>query len=180
VERGDGGGAGRRVGIELGEPLEQRHGFRSIDRVLLRVPVLVAELFERVQEEVAGVGDDGGAARGDRILREEANEAAKDVVDGRGGAHILDGADELVKHVEFGAGAGGALAGFQEFALLGDGVPMAEVRMSRGTNHAATAAALVSVFAAVFWGGCGHGDLLRSKVRQMLSSTSHDSRGQTP
>ena len=153
---------------------------RRIDGVLFCVPMLVAELFERVKEQVAGVSDDRGSAGGNRVLPQEAKEAAENVVDGRSGAHILDGADELVKHVEFGAGAGGALAGFQEFALLGDGVPMAEVRMSRGTNHAATAAALVSVFAAVFWGGCGHGGLLRWKARQVLSSTSHDSRGQTP
>jgi hypothetical protein len=118
--------------------------------------VLVAELSERAEEEIAGMGDDSGSPGGYGILTEEANEAAEDVVDGRGGAHVLRGADELVKDVELGAGASGAFASFEEFALLGDGVPMAEVGMSRGTNHAATAAAEVCVFAAVLWCGCGH------------------------
>jgi hypothetical protein len=138
------------IGIEGREMIEECGHGSGVDRILFRVPMFVSEFLQGVKEEIAGVGDDSGPARGDRILGQELHQAAENVIDGRSGTHVLDGPEQPVGDIELGAGASGAFPGFEELALLGDGVPMAEIGMSRRTNHAATAASVVGMFTTVF------------------------------
>jgi len=103
---------------------------------------------EAVEEELADVGEDGGVAAGDAVLRKEGEEFAEDVVDVAGG-------------LEF-AGEGGELGGdavrFEELALFA-GVDEAEVRVGGRAGQAAFAAVGEGVLAeSVFRGfGAFHG-----------------------
>jgi hypothetical protein len=143
---------GSGVGIDGREVFEKLGSGEIFAGIRFGVPVLVTQLFEGLEKEIAGTDDDRGPAGGDGIGSEKSDEAAEEEIDGCTGAEILEGAEELRDDVIFGAGAGGALPGFEQLAFLRDGVPVTEVGMRRRANHAATAAGKVGVFAAIF--GC--------------------------
>jgi hypothetical protein len=61
----------------------------------VQVVQFALDLAHRLQEELADVGGDRGVARRDAIGGQEKQEFSEDVIDGRGGAEILDGTEEI-------------------------------------------------------------------------------------
>ena len=89
---------------------------------------------EGAEEEVAGIGHDGGATGSDLVAGLELIEFAERVVDVRGGEEFLDVADE----------GGGEICLVEVFLALG-GVSGAEAGARIGDGHAATTAARSAV-----------------------------------
>jgi len=85
---------------------------------------------EGAEEQVGGVGHDGGTARGDLVTSLEFVEFAEGAVDGDGGAEFLGFTDEL----------GGDVGLVEVFPAEG-GVTGAQAGVRIGDGHAATAAA---------------------------------------
>jgi hypothetical protein len=93
---------------------------------------------EGTEEQVAGVGHDGGAARVDAIVGLKAKEAGKEVVDGDGGFEFGETGDE------FGGEVGGLVAFIPTAGVVG-----AESGAWIGDGHAAAAFAGVVLAAAI-------------------------------
>ncbi len=92
--------------------------------------VIAGDGGERTQEQVAGVGHDGGAARRDLVAGLELIEFAEGMIDGDGVAELLDVPDE-----------GRGQVGLVEFFLAVCSVFGAEARVRIRDSHAATASA---------------------------------------
>jgi hypothetical protein len=105
---------------------------------------LVLDGGEAVEEELADVGEDGGVAARDAILREESEESAEDVVDVAGGLEFAGEGGEF----------GGDAVGFEELALFA-GVDEAEVRVGGRVGQAAFAAVGEGVLAESGFRGFG-------------------------
>jgi hypothetical protein len=100
---------------------------------------------EGAEEEVAGIGHDGSAARLDAVVCLEVKEAGEEVIDGDGGLEFRETGDE------FGGEVGGVVA-FVPTA----GMVETEVSGRVGDGHAAPAFAGV-VFAAAMRRSCQGG-----------------------
>jgi hypothetical protein len=109
----------------------------SLWLVVLRVE-FVFEGGEGAQKQVAGVGHDCGATRGDAVLGLEQKEAGKKVVDRDGGLEFGKASDE------FGSKAGGLV-----LLLLATGMLGAEGGERIGNGQAAAALAGMVLAAAV-------------------------------
>jgi len=94
---------------------------------------------DRLQQEVAELGEGGGFLAGDAALREEAKHLAERAVHARGGGEIAAGGIEFGK-IE-GAPDDGAPseAGCAKQLLFAFGVVVAERRMNVGAGHGALA-----------------------------------------
>jgi len=92
--------------------------------------VIAGDGGEGAEEQVAGVGHDGGAARRDLVAGLELIEFAERVIDGERVAELLDVPDE-----------GRGKVGLIEFFLAVGGVFGAEARIRIRDSHAATASA---------------------------------------
>jgi len=78
-------------------------GFRHVDDDSLWLAgFFLLDGGEGAEEEVAGIGHDGGAARGDAVLGLKKKEAGKEIVDGDGGTEFSETGDEF----------GGEIGGF--------------------------------------------------------------------
>jgi len=100
----------------------------------------VFEGGEGAQKQVAGVGHDGGATRGDAVLGLEEKKAGEEVVDGDGGLELGETGDE------FGSKAGGLVLLLPAAGMLGT-----KGGERIGDGHAATAVARVVLATAI---GC--------------------------
>ena len=83
---------------------------------------------EGAEKQLADVGEDGGAPRGDAVLGEEEEEIGEELVDVRGGVESSELADEV----------GGEVGGIA-FLLLKLGVTEAEAGSSVGDAEATAA-----------------------------------------
>ena len=92
--------------------------------------VIAGDDGEGAQEQVTGVGHDGGAARRDFVAGLELIEFAEGMIDGDGVAELLDVPDE-----------GRGKVGLIEFFLVVCSVFGAEARVRLRDGHAATASA---------------------------------------
>ncbi len=92
--------------------------------------VIAGDGGESAQEQVAGVGHDGGAARRDFVAGLELIEFAEGMIDGERVAELLDVADE-----------NGGEVGLIEFLLAVGSVFGTEARVRIRDSHAATASA---------------------------------------
>jgi len=101
---------------------------------------------EGAEEEVGGVGHDGGAARSDLVTGLELIEFAEGMVDVGGGAEFLDVTDK----------AGGEV-GLVEILLEQSGVSGAEAGVRVRDGHAAKAAPGGGAVLAMERGGAGDG-----------------------
>jgi hypothetical protein len=109
----------------------------SLWLVVLRV-AFVLDGGKRAEEQVARVGHDCGATRGDAVLGLEQKEAGKEVVDRDGGLEFGEASDE------FGSKAGGLVLLLPATGMLG-----AEGGERIGDGQAATAVAGMVLAAAV-------------------------------
>jgi len=99
---------------------------------------LVLDGGEGAEEQIAGVGHDGGAAGVDAVMRLEAKEAGEEIVDGDSGLEFGETGDEF----------GGEVGGFVAFAPTASMVG-AESGARIGDGHAAAAFASVMLAAAI-------------------------------
>jgi len=112
---GEGGGIGQHL-VPMGEFIGER-------KLLLHVR-------EAREHDLAHVGEDGGLAKRDAVLRDGGEEFAEDVVDVGGGEEIaVEGGGDFVAQA----------LGFEELEFL-PGMEGAEGRMERAAQHAAAAA----------------------------------------
>jgi hypothetical protein len=108
-------------------------GFGHVNNDSLHIVVLIGFTLDRresAEEEAAGKGHDGGAARGDLVAGLELIEFAEGVVDVGGGTELFDVADE-----------GGGNVGLVEVPLEFGGVLEAEARVRIRDGHTATTTA---------------------------------------
>jgi len=91
---------------------------------------LLLHVGEAREHDLAEVGESGGFAKGDTVLRDGDEEFAEDVVNVGGGEEIT---------VERGGNFGAQALGLEELQFL-PGVKGAEGRMDRAAQHAAAAA----------------------------------------
>src|SRR5439155_17724996 len=113
--------------------------------VLLSV-LLGVDGREGAEEQIGGVGHDGGTARSDHVPGLEFIEFAEGVVDVRGGAEFLDVTDE-----------GGSEVSLVEVLLALSGVFVAEARVRIRDGHTTTTAA-GGAMPTMERGGVGVGD----------------------
>jgi len=118
---GEGGGTGERGGI--GEDFVPVLKFVLERKLLLHVG-------EAREHDLAHVGEDGGFAKGDSVLRDGSKEFAEDVVDVGGGEEIA---------VERGGNFVAQALRLEELEFL-PGMEGTESRMERAAQHAAPAA----------------------------------------
>src|SRR6266851_781032 len=116
------------------------NGARHIEYELLGPAVLrvgfVSDGGEGAEEEIADVGEDSGAARGNAILRKKAEEIGQDLVEVRGGLEFGELAEEVSGEV-----------GILEAVRAGEDVFGAETGGGAGDGVAATAAGAGTVLA---------------------------------
>jgi len=114
-------------------------GFRHVDDDSLWLAgFFLLDGGEGAEEEVAGIGHDGSAARGDAVLGLEEKEAGEKVIDGYGGAEFSETGDEF----------GGEIGGFVKL------LPTAGVLGAKGgerirDGHPAAAVASVVLAATI-------------------------------
>ncbi len=114
-------------------------GFRHVDDDSLWLAgFFLLDGGEGAEEEVAGIGHDGSAARGDAVLGLKKKEAGKEIVDGDGGTELCETGDEF----------GGEIGGFVKL------LPAAGVLGAKGgerirDGHPAAAVASVVLAAAI-------------------------------
>ena len=119
----------------------------------LPIVVLIGFTLDRresAEEEAAGKGHNGGAARGDLIAGLKLKELAEGMVDVSGGAEFLDVADQS-----------GGEVGLVEFFLAFGGVLEAEAGIRVRDGHTATASAggaLLTMRQNGIESSCGAGD----------------------
>ena len=107
---------------------------------------LMLDRGKGAEEEIAGVSHDGGATRSDLVAGEELEEFAEKVVNVRGGAKLLNVADE--HDGEFGG---------VEVLRLKRSMAQTEAGLRAGDGHAATTAARRAMLAMLrCW--CGKSD----------------------
>jgi hypothetical protein len=61
---------------------------------------------ECAEEEIAGVDQDGGAARGDAVLRDEGEKFGDEFIDVGGGGEFFEAGGEFGGEIDDGAGGG--------------------------------------------------------------------------
>jgi hypothetical protein len=92
---------------------------------------------QAAEEEIAGVGHDGAAARGEAVLGEEEQETGEELVDFAGGLELGEIAEEFGGETGIGIAAGGT----EEMAaakagLRVDGIGLATATAGRAMNAA--------------------------------------------
>src|SRR5437899_13105964 len=118
---------------------------------------LVLDGEEGAEEQIAGVGHDGGAAGVDAVMRLEAKEAGEEIVDGDSGLEFGETGDEF----------GGEVGGFVAFAPTASMVG-AESGARIGDGHAAGAFGRVMLAAAVGPSGVDGGVVVRHGVSRCV------------
>jgi hypothetical protein len=116
------------VVVPVGSPLAWAGHVAELDagRAGLEV-VFVGDGGEGAEEEIADVGEDGGAACGDAVLRKQAEEIGEDLVEVGGGLEFSELAEEGDGEVGFleAAGAGVDVFGAETGGDVGDGMAAA-------------------------------------------------------